>query len=160
MTFYTLMAGKDSEIWQKGIRLYLELSCSKISDKSGDQTNTYLVTSSPDHTRMPLNLTKRTTTPSGLMQPEMKWIVSRNKRSSPHAKGQNGILTIKNPKCTSQPPKDQGKLDICSQVQWETQSKACCRWFSHPRTSREYLLRICFIKALKACDFPWRAQQP
>ena len=66
----------------------------------------------------------------------------------------------KNPKCTSQPPKDQGKLDICSQVQWETQSKACCRWLSHPRTSREYLLRSCFIKAPKACDFPWRAQQP
>ena len=31
----------------------------------------------PDHTRKPYNLTKRTTTLSGLMQPEMKWIVSR-----------------------------------------------------------------------------------
>ena len=28
-----------------------------------------------------------------------------------------------NPKCTSQAPKDQGKLDICCQVQWETQGK-------------------------------------
>ena len=59
------------------------------------QTNTCLVTSSPDHRRKPLSLTKRTTTPSGLMQPEMKWIESRNKRSSPHAKASNGILTIK-----------------------------------------------------------------
>ena len=58
--------------------------------------NKYMfVTSSPDHTRKPLNLTKRTTTPSGRMQPGMKWMVSRNKRSSPHAKGPNGILTIK-----------------------------------------------------------------
>ena len=45
-------------------------------------------------------------------------------------------------------------------IQLETQNKACCRWFSHPRTSRDYLLRSCFIKALKACDFPLRAQQP
>ena len=36
--FYTLMAGKDSEIWQKGIKLYLELSLSQTSSRSGDQS--------------------------------------------------------------------------------------------------------------------------
>ena len=46
-----------------------------------------------------------------------------------------------NPKCTSEPPKDQSKLDFCGEVQWQTQGKACCRWFSHPRTCGEHLLR-------------------
>ena len=30
-----------------------------------------------------------------------------------------------NPKFTSQPPKDDDKLGICCQVQWETQGKTC-----------------------------------
>ena len=37
------------------------------------------------------NLIKRTTTPNGLMQPGMKWIASRNNKSSPNTKGPNGI---------------------------------------------------------------------
>ena len=40
-----------------------------------------------------------------------------------------------------QPQKDQGKLDICCQVQWETQGKTCGRWFCHSRPCREHLLR-------------------
>ena len=61
--------------------------------KPGDQTNTCLVTSSLGHTRKPWNLTQRTTPPNGLMQPGMKSIASRNKKSSPHAKEPNGIQT-------------------------------------------------------------------
>ena len=30
-----------------------------------------------------------------------------------------GFNPQKNPKCTSQPPEDQGKLDICSAIQWQ-----------------------------------------
>ena len=33
------------------------------------------------------------------------------------------------------------KLDICSEVQWQTQGKAYGRWFSHPRTFRRPLER-------------------
>ena len=40
-----------------------------------------------------LEFEKRITTPNGLMQPGMKWIASRNKKSSPHVKGPNGIQT-------------------------------------------------------------------
>ena len=65
------------------------------------------------------------------MQLGMKWIASRNRKSSPHIKEQNGIQTTTNPKCTSHPPKDQGKLDICCQVQWETHGKTYGRQFSH-----------------------------
>ena len=39
--------------------------------------------------------------------------------------GQMGFKQTMNPKYTSQPPKDQGILDICCQFQWETQGKAC-----------------------------------
>ena len=39
------------------------------------------------------------------------------------SKSQMGFKPQMNPKCTSQPPKDQGKLDICCQIQWETQDK-------------------------------------
>ena len=45
----------------------------------------------PIHTRRPWNLTKRTTTPNGLMQPGMIWIASRSNKSSPNNKGPNGI---------------------------------------------------------------------
>ena len=44
-------------------------------------------------------------------------------------------------KCTSQLPEDQGQLDICCQVQWETQDKTCGRWVSHSRHCGEHLLR-------------------
>ena len=43
--------------------------------------------------------------PNGQMQPGMKWIVSKSNKSSPKSQ--------ENPKCTSQPPKDQSKLDFC-----------------------------------------------
>ena len=65
-----------------------------------------------------------------------------------------------NPKSTSQPPKDQGELYICCQVQWETQGKTCGRWFSHSRSCGENLLRSSVPEALKACHLSWRAQQP
>ena len=65
-----------------------------------------------------------------------------------------------NLKCTSQSPKDQGKLDICCQVQWETQGKTCGRWFSHSRPCREHLLRSSVPETLKTCHIPWGAQQP
>ena len=53
--------------------------------------DTCLDTSSPGHTRKPFHLTKRTTTPNGLMQPGMKWIASRSNKSSPNTKYPNGI---------------------------------------------------------------------
>ena len=65
-----------------------------------------------------------------------------------------------NPLCTSQPPKDQGKLDICCHVQWETQGKTCGRWLSHSRSCSEHLLRSSVLEALKACHISWQAQQP
>ena len=46
------------------------------------------------------------------MQPGMKWISSRNKKSSPQAKVQMGFKPQMNPKGTSQPPKYQVKLYI------------------------------------------------
>ena len=64
-----------------------------------------------------------------------------------------------NPKCTSQPPKDQGKLDTCCQIQWETQGKTCGRWFSHSRPHGEYLLRSSIPETPKTCHIPWGAQQ-
>ena len=69
--------------------------CNAVKDQASKEMkqNTCLVFSSPGHTRKPWNLKKRTTTPNGLMQSGMKWIASRNKKSSPHAKGPNGIQT-------------------------------------------------------------------
>ena len=50
---------------------------------------------------------------------ETDWIKEQGVFTScQRAKGPNRILAKKNPKCTSQPPKDQGTLDICCQVQW------------------------------------------
>ena len=92
-------------------------------------------------------MTKRITTLSGLMQPGMKWIVSRNKRSSPHARAK----WDSNHKRILNAP--QGKLDICCQVQWETQGKTCCRWFSHPRTSREYHSGVVSLRHLRLVIF-------
>ena len=46
-----LMDGKGSETLQKGTKPSQEPLCNQKSDKQGDQTNTCLVTSSPDHTR-------------------------------------------------------------------------------------------------------------
>ena len=117
------MAGKDSETLQRGIKLQLELSCGPRSGKPGDQTNTCLVISSLDHTRKPLNLTKRTTTPSGLMQPGTKRIGSRNKGSSPHAKGPNGILTKK--RILNAPPNHQKiRVNLIFAVKYNGRHKA------------------------------------
>ena len=58
------------------------------------RANKYM-SSSPDHTRKPWNLIKRTTTPNGQMQPGMKWIASRTNKSSPNTIGQNGIQTTR-----------------------------------------------------------------
>ena len=65
-----------------------------------------------------------------------------------------------NPNFTFQPPKDQGKLDICCQVQWETQGKTCGRWSSHSRPCGEPLLRASILETPKTCHIPWGAQQP
>ena len=43
-----------------------------------------------------------------------------------------GFKPQTNTKCTSQQPKDLGKLDISCQVEWETQGKTFDRWVSHP----------------------------
>ena len=75
------------------------------------------------------------------------------------SKGKMGYKPQMNPKCTSQPPKDQSKLDIWGEVQWHTQGKACGRWFSHPRTCRKHLLRSSVPETPKTCDIPWGAQQ-
>ena len=40
-------------------------------------------------------------------------------------KGQMGFKSQENPKCTSQSPENQDKLNICGETQWETQDKAC-----------------------------------
>ena len=40
-------------------------------------------------------------------------------------KGKMGLKPQENPKCTTQSPEYQGKLDICGEIQWEAQSKAC-----------------------------------
>ena len=56
-----------------------------------------------------------------------------------------------NPKCMSQPPKDQGKLDICCQFQWETHGKTCGRWISHSKPHGEHLLRSAVPETLKTC---------
>ena len=65
--------------------------------------------------------------------------------------GQMGFEPRTNPNCTSQPPKDQVKLDIRSHIQWGTQGKTCGRWFSHSRPCREYLLRSSVPETLKTC---------
>ena len=52
-----------------------------------------------------------------------------------------GFKPQMNPNCSSQPPKDQGKLDIYCQFEWETQGKTCGRWVSPSR------------------HIPWGAQQ-
>ena len=65
------------------------------------------------------------------------------------SKGKMGLKPQMNPKYTSQPPKDQSKLDFCGDVQWQMQGKACCRWFSHPRTCGEHLLRSCVPETSK-----------
>ena len=75
-------------------------------------------------------------------------------------KVQMGFKPPINPKCTSEPPKDQGKLDICCQVQWKTPGKTCGRWFLHPRSCREHLFRSIILEALMPCNVSWRAQQP
>ena len=36
-----------------------------------------------------------------------------------------GLKPQENPNCTTQSPEDQGKLDICGEIQWEAQGKAC-----------------------------------
>ena len=38
-----------------------------------------------------------------------------------------GLKSQENPKCTTQTPEDQGKHDICGEIQWEVQGKACSR---------------------------------
>ena len=76
------------------------------------------------------------------------------------SKSQKGFKPQTNPKCTSQPPKDQGKLDICCQFQWETQGKTYGRWFSHSGPCGEYLLRSSVPETRKTCHIPWGAQQP
>ena len=65
-----------------------------------------------------------------------------------------GFKPQTNPKCTSQPPKHQGKLDIWCQVQWETQGKTCGRWFSHPDPVEN------IYSGVVSCNISWRAQQP
>ena len=70
-----------------------------------------------------------------------------------------GFKSQMNPKCTSQPPKDHGKLDIHHQFQWETQGKTCGRWFSHSRPCREHLFRSSVPEMLKTCHIPWGTQQ-
>ena len=40
-------------------------------------------------------------------------------------KGQMRFKSQENPKCTSQSPENQRKLNICGETQWETQGKAC-----------------------------------
>ena len=64
-----------------------------------------------------------------------------------------------NPKCTSQPPKGQGELDICCQFQWETQGKTCGRWFSHSRPHGEHLLRNSVPETPKTCHNTWGANK-
>ena len=71
-----------------------------------------------------------------------------------------GFKPQTNPRCTSRPPKDQGKLDIHSQVQWETQGKTFGRWFSHSRPCGEHLLMSSVPETLKTCHIPWGTQQP
>ena len=36
-----------------------------------------------------------------------------------------GLKSQENPKCTTQTPEDQRKLDICGKIEWEAQGKAC-----------------------------------
>ena len=55
------------------------------------------------------------------MQLGMKSIASGTGILHHMSKDQMGFKPQMSPKCTSQLPKDQGKLDICCQVQWETQ---------------------------------------
>ena len=94
-----------------------------MSGNPGDQTNRWLAISSQDHTRKPLNLIKKTTTQSWLVQPGMKRIVSRNKKSSPHAKGPNGILTTK--ESQSAPPNDQKiRVNLIFAVKYNRRHKA------------------------------------
>ena len=62
------------------------------------------------------------TTPNGLMQQGMKWIVSRNKKSSPSVKGPNGMPTIRGYSMHPQPPKDQSNLDFLCEVQRQAQN--------------------------------------
>ena len=49
--------------------------------------------SSLDLSKRHWNLTKRTTTPNGLMLPGKKWIASKNNKCSQNTKGSNGIQT-------------------------------------------------------------------
>ena len=64
-----------------------------------------------------------------------------------------GFKPQTNPKCTSKPPKNQGELDICCQVQWETKAKTCGRWLSHSRSCGEHLVRSSVPEALKLVIF-------
>ena len=59
-----------------------------------------------------LEFDKEITTPNGLMEPGMKWIASRNKKSSSLVKGPNGIQTTNESLMHLPTPKNQGKLDI------------------------------------------------
>ena len=58
-----------------------------------------------------------------------------------------------NPKCTSQPPKDQGKLDICCQVQWETQGKTCGGWFPTPEPVENIYSGVVSLRHLRLIIF-------
>ena len=40
-------------------------------------------------------------------------------------KGKMGLTTQETPKCTTQSPKNQGKFDICGEIQWEELGKTC-----------------------------------
>ena len=45
--------------------------------------------------------------------------------SLPSEKSKLGLKPQENPKCTTQSSDDQSKLDICGEIQWEAQGKAC-----------------------------------
>ena len=55
--------------------------------------------------------------------------------------------------------KDQGKLDICCQFQWERQGRTCGRWFSHSRPHGEHLFRSSVPETPKTCHIHQAAQQ-
>ena len=67
------------------------------------------------------------------------------------SKSKMGFKPQMNPESTFQPPKDQGKLDICCQFQWQTQGTTCGRWFSHSKPHVEHLLRSSIPEPPKSC---------
>ena len=75
-------------------------------------------------------------------------------------KEQEVITTCQRAKWDSnQPPREQGKLNICCEFQWETQDKTCGRWISHSRPHGEHVFRSSIPETIKTCHIPWGTHQ-